>query len=107
MSLEDQTAGLLETVKNPGMACGQYAEMLALYRRQDLDGLFEMITADESMESELDGLLYQRNKNWISPLEKMMKKESLFIAVGAAHLPGPEGVINLLRKKGYKVRAIE
>jgi uncharacterized protein YbaP (TraB family) len=36
----------------------------------------------------------------------MMKKESLFVAVGVAHLPGEEGVINLLRKAGYKVKPV-
>jgi len=37
--------------------------------------------------------------------EPYIKKGSTFIAVGAAHLPGKEGVIGLLRKKGYKVIA--
>ena len=36
-----------------------------------------------------------------------MKKNSIFIAVGAGHLVGEKGLIELLRKEGYTVRAIE
>jgi uncharacterized protein YbaP (TraB family) len=37
----------------------------------------------------------------------IMKKESVFIAVGAGHLVGEMGLISLLRKEGYTVRPIE
>jgi hypothetical protein len=36
-----------------------------------------------------------------------MQKEPSFIAVGAAHLPGEQGVLNLLRKQGYSVDAVK
>jgi uncharacterized protein YbaP (TraB family) len=37
---------------------------------------------------------------------KIAKKQSVFCAVGAAHLPGETGVIELLRKKGYTVEPV-
>jgi uncharacterized protein YbaP (TraB family) len=36
-----------------------------------------------------------------------MKKASTFFAVGSGHLGGSQGVLELLRKQGYKVKAIQ
>jgi uncharacterized protein YbaP (TraB family) len=48
-----------------------------------------------------------RNKNWIPVIESQIKVNSTFIAVGAAHLPGENGVINLLKMKGYTVEPVK
>ena len=40
-------------------------------------------------------------------MEKAMQKEKVFFAVGAGHLAGAKGVINLLREKGYTVKGIK
>jgi uncharacterized protein YbaP (TraB family) len=53
-----------------------------------------------------DLLLYNRNRNWVSKLSDLMVSNSLVVAVGAGHLPGDKGVINLLRKAGYKVEPV-
>jgi hypothetical protein len=52
-------------------------------------------------------LLDKRNTNWVAQLNKIMKKESVFIAVGAGHLVGEMGLISLLRKAGYTLRPLE
>lgn len=51
--------------------------------------------------------LTNRNKNWISKMSEIMMEKPTFFGVGAAHLAGEEGVIKLLRKKGYKVEAVQ
>lgn len=51
-------------------------------------------------------LIDQRNIVMADAMDSIMRKEALFAAVGSAHLPGTEGVIELLRKKGYTVRPI-
>lgn len=49
-------------------------------------------------------LIRDRNKAWADEIDAMMKgKGKVFIAVGAAHLLGPDSVPALLRAKGYKV----
>ncbi|MEM9723448.1 MAG: TraB/GumN family protein [Bacteroidota bacterium] len=40
-------------------------------------------------------------------IEAWMKFQPIFVAVGAAHLPGPQGVVELLREEGYTVRPFE
>jgi uncharacterized protein YbaP (TraB family) len=78
------------------------------YRDQQLDTL-EAITRREDMgiASFTDILLYNRNANWVRKLEGLMKDNALVVAVGAGHLPGERGVINLLRKAGYKVEPVK
>ena len=51
-----------------------------------------------------DRLLAERNRNWVAPVEACLKaKTACFVVVGAAHLVGPESLVNLLQKKGYTV----
>ena len=40
-------------------------------------------------------------------MKNLMPKAGLFVAVGAGHLPGPQGVLQLLRKEGYSVKPIK
>ena len=53
-----------------------------------------------------DILLNDRNKKWVKELKEIMKKESVFVAVGAGHLTGEYGLINLLKKEGYTVEPL-
>ena len=50
-------------------------------------------------------LLKERNHNWIPKLLAMPEKNK-FLVVGALHLYGPDGVLNLLRQQGYKVQVV-
>ena len=53
-----------------------------------------------------DKMVNNRNQNWIPILKELMQRESTFIAVGALHLPGEKGIIELLQKEGYLVEPI-
>ena|SRR5579871_4875813 len=90
----------------------QYKKMtdtLALaYKQQDLQRIDELTTKeDPSMSNYMDLMLYDRNRKWIRELKKIMIEKSVLIAVGAGHLPGEKGVINLLKKNGYKVTPVK
>ncbi len=85
----------------------QFEELVKLYKARDLYGLQEMLQTDETgIKDYEDLLLVNRNKNWIPVMEEMMQQGTVFFAVGAGHLAGEEGVVALLRHKGYKVEAI-
>jgi uncharacterized protein YbaP (TraB family) len=72
-----------------------------------LQELYKDITAEKLMNAKAKKyMLEERNQNWVKLLPAMMQKESLFVAVGSAHLAGEEGVINLLRKAGYQVKPV-
>jgi uncharacterized protein len=83
-------------------------QMFEAYRNQDLKKLEELtVETDPAMASFTDIMLYHRNQNWVKKLKDLLPNKALLIAVGAGHLPGEKGVINLLRKEGYKVTPVE
>lgn len=85
----------------------QTKELVNSYKKENLDELFKNITAEDIMNAKAKKyMLDERNYNWIKVLPALMQKESLFVAVGAAHLAGDQGVINGLRKAGYKVKPV-
>lgn len=82
--------------------------MLEAYREQNLKKLEELMMKGEAgVQEYAEILLYKRNRNWIKKLKDLLPGKSLLIAVGAGHLPGENGVINLLRKAGYTVTPVE
>jgi uncharacterized protein YbaP (TraB family) len=49
-------------------------------------------------------LLDARNRNWIPKIEGYLRSgQTFFVVVGAAHMGGPNGVLTLLRARGYKI----
>ena len=86
----------------------EYKELIKAYKEQDLNKLGDMISkSDEGMMQYQDILLNNRNRNWVTKLKTLLKDKSLVVAVGAGHLPGDTGLINLLRKEGYTVTPVE
>jgi len=106
---DEQLAELLKSAKDD-MAGDrkEFADMMAIYKTKDLNALYMfMANSDNKMYSGYnDVLLNNRNKNWIPKIEQVAKATPTFFGVGAAHLAGEDGVIMLLRKKGYKVETV-
>jgi uncharacterized protein len=85
----------------------EYDELMKAYRDQNLSKLEELTkSTDLGIANFTDILLYNRNKNWVEKLKTIMPDHSVVVAVGAGHLPGDKGVINLLQKAGYTVRPV-
>ena len=83
-------------------------EMVEVYREQNLDRMDTLMhKSDPGMDEYMDLLLYGRNRHWVEQMPALMKQYCILFAVGAGHLPGEQGVINLLRKKGYKVTPMQ
>ncbi len=72
------------------------------YRDRNLD-LLDSIGEASNTEHFRKYMLYKRNANMVNVLDSVMQHQSVFSGVGAAHLPGEKGVIELLRNKGYTV----
>ena len=87
----------------------QAEEMAKLYREQDLDKLLEYsLVTDGGTTSEVqDVMIDQRNINWVNQFPDITRDKNTLMAVGAGHLGGANGLLSLLVKKGYTVRAIE
>ena len=110
ISYQDQAEELLKTVKdNLEKDKKEFNEMMAIYQNKDIEGMLKMMSdSDNKITSEnQDILLNDRNKKWIPIMIKIIKDKPTFFGVGAGHLAGENGVIKLLRKKGYKVEAVK
>ena len=81
-------------------------QLIEAYKQQDLTALYKMMSESPEIKGHEKELLIDRNTDWVKQLPDMMKEQSSFVAVGAAHLPGENGVLNLLKKAGYKVEAV-
>jgi uncharacterized protein len=110
---KDQADELVKIIKskdnNKKSASEDLGELTKLYKSQNLDSIVAMMQSDkDALTSKYaDLMLYQRNKNWIPVIEKHIKAKTALFAVGAAHLGGTDGVIDLLRKKGYTIKPIK
>jgi uncharacterized protein YbaP (TraB family) len=80
-------------------------DMYALYKTGDVDAMQKM-TADSPSKitsDYQDVMLNDRNAAWAPKIASIAAQKPTFFAVGAAHLGGPKGVLELLRKLGFKV----
>ncbi len=76
------------------------------YRQGDLDMLDSLEKLMEPSEAYMEKFLYRRNEIQAASIDSIVRTHSLFVGVGAAHLPGRRGVIELLRRKGYTLRPV-
>jgi uncharacterized protein len=104
---DKQAQELLKTIDSLQQYKKYFDTMLSVYKSQRINEIEEMFN-DEAfgMMENPDVLLYNRNRNWVKQLKTIMKKQSIFAGVGAGHLVGTQGLIELLRKEGYTVRPI-
>lgn len=80
----------------------EFDKITQLYYEGDLDKIQNYVN-DSSL---IDSVMVRRNNVMYKSLDEIMQKHSIFAAVGAAHLPGNDGLIALLRKNGYQVNKV-
>ncbi|MFP4664902.1 MAG: TraB/GumN family protein [Bacteroidales bacterium] len=107
MSIEEQCDMLMEQVTEIDNSMeDEFAKLVRAYVDQNLDSL-AVLTRDTALpEAFGKELIIKRNKGMAKEIHKLMKKQTVFAAFGAAHLVGEEGVIALLRKRGYTVEPV-
>lgn len=96
---------ILSQIRHPERTEQQSLELYRAYVNQDIEALFQ--ATQESDSSTLEKLVFQRNENWIPKMETLMQNKSCFFAVGAGHLGGERGVLELLKKVGFEIIPIK
>lgn len=76
-----------------------------VYRDRNIS-LLDSISAATNTEYFRKNMLYDRNENMVVVLDSVMKTQTVFAGVGAAHLPGEHGMIKMLQRRGYTVKAL-
>jgi uncharacterized protein YbaP (TraB family) len=112
MSVADQVTLLQEAVAGFSDIDVMHAELLAAYRRRDLSELMtiseaDMQQGDQRLADEFrQRLLVDRNHRMAERMEQYLQQGKAFVAVGALHLPGEDGLLNLLEQQGYTLRCL-
>ena len=102
---KEQAKMLMKGINTAKEGSSQMKDLIDMYKKQNINALYKSIASDDISKYEKI-LLNNRNRNWIPVMKEYMRKSPTLFAVGAGHLGGIDGVIRLLRKKGYKVTAI-
>ena len=98
-------ADLLEMAEDGSKTEETLIKLTEHYLEQNIEGLWQIMLED-SEPGELDDLVYNRNRNWIGQMKQIMPEKPTMFVVGAGHLPGELGVLNLLKKEGFKVEPV-
>ena len=104
-SLQDQADALMDMVRQSNSK-ELLQELTVAYKTQNLDTLWK-IFQDQMTQLEYDALVKTRNLNWLEEMKHLLTTQSALYVVGAGHLPGDAGMINLLRDAGYKVKPVK
>ena len=104
-SLEEQADALLEMIDH-GDSKGLLQQLTNAYKSQNLDTLWKVFQ-EQMTGYEYDAIVKVRNLNWEKQMKELLPKQTTLFVVGAGHLPGEYGMINLLRESGYKVKPVK
>lgn len=99
---------LVQMVEHWNEGKEEFQTMIKDYKNQDVDLLLEDMAKSKMSDSDFEkDLLETRNNNWIPKIAKIASEKPTFFAVGAGHLGGEKGVLALLRKQGFTVKAVK
>ena len=101
-----QAEALVEMLKDPAEAIQAVKDLTDAYNAGDLAKMLELSEKQDEHPEFMKALLDNRNANWLTKLPDLMKEAPSFIAVGALHLAGDNGIIEGLRKLGFTVTPV-
>ena len=108
--LKEQAEDLLEACQKDELFVVQSSALVEAYMAQDLAKIEEVMTDPELGGDDaeaMNALIYDRNRDWAEKLNKMMPERAALVCVGAGHLPGDQGLLQLLRDRGYTVEPMQ
>ncbi len=104
---EDQADRIIEALEDMDATKKVFDELIDLYLKEDIEALYKsFFKYYDGDVATIKTMLDERNIKWIPAIETHLKKGTSFIGVGAGHLGGDNGVINLLRAKGYTLKPV-
>ncbi|MBR4388313.1 MAG: TraB/GumN family protein [Prevotella sp.] len=112
MSLERQAQLLMCLYDNLPSQKKMTDGVLTAYFSQDLERLEQAMdektgTYCDNTPEEENRLIYDRNARWVEQMPAIMAEKPTFFAVGAGHLPGERGVLQMLRRAGFTVNGVK
>ena len=105
LTMDQQDRFLAETLKGVEKEKAAVARLTGAWRTGDAATVERLVMADVKNDPVIyDRLLVARNRTWLPKIEALFSRpRHAFVVVGAAHLVGPDGLIAMLKAKGYQV----
>lgn len=106
VAMKEDVAQLLEVVEDPAKPAAELATLTRAYETGDLPAVEAYLFDPERLRAYPDfyeKVFYKRNRNWLPALERTMRRDDAFVAVGLGHLLGDRGLLALLTKRGWRV----
>ena len=100
----EQARMLIESIQITEIQPNSLQHIIELYNKGAVEELYQLIAQENTKITDI--MIHQRNLSWVQKMEEKMKINSGLYAVGAGHLGGPKGLIQLLKDIGYQVRPI-
>ena len=115
MSISDQKVLLENTLKNYPLLSTQFESLLEAYLDRNLGRLQQLAEqqielqsdATQAIERLMERLLDDRNQRMLERMLPEIENSSNFIVVGALHLPGENGLLNMLKQRGFMISVVE
>lgn len=84
-----------------------FLHMVKAWHQGSLQGLEQLVETVKKFPLFYNNLLVQRNRHWVPQIESFLQEDkNVLVIVGAAHLPGEDGLLALLAEKGYRIERI-
>lgn len=112
LTTQQQTLMLDQAIKDHPAMPQKISRLIRYYRNRDLRGMMqyseeELNRTDPELKKIMeDRLINARNQRMVERMQPQLTDGLAFIAVGALHLPGKKGILQLLENRGYRVKAV-
>jgi len=111
LSDKDQELFLVYTLRDLKIMEQEVNKLIQAWSSGDTKGMESILTRsvseDKRLSSIFEKLIYERNRKMVLKIEDFLRaKETYFVIVGAGHLVGDQGIIEILREKGYIVEQL-
>ena len=105
MPADQQDRFLAETLKGIDTETASVGKLANAWKAGDVAGVERLVLADVKSDPVVyDRLLVARNRAWLPKIEALFSRpRHAFVVVGAAHLVGPDGLVAMLKARGYQV----
>lgn len=110
MPIDRQAKALLKILENPQESIEEVKSVNQAYLSHDLQVLLDKTNdaeTDEDSKNFMNLILNNRNHDWMTRLPDILSSRPTFVAVGALHLPGPDGILHLLENQGFSIQPID
>lgn len=106
-SMEEQVKALMHAVDHFAEQKAEFKKLMADYPTGNLEEIFAytLHPLEDSPEF-IESFYFKRNEEWLPKIERMIKENKAFIALGVSHLEGERGILKLLEAKGYTLTPV-